>query len=359
MATKEAIKKKNMEDLYQYRQYLRKNPQLTYLFVELTDQCNLSCMHCGSKCSSKNASHIDTELLLKTLETVAQDFDAKKVMICLTGGEPMLHPDFFKIVERINQLGFPWGMTTNGTLIDRKMAQKLREYKLGSVTLSLDGLKETHNWFRNAPYDTYEKTIGAIKALQEAEMPVQVTTVFHKKNFHELEAMYQEMIRLKVDSWRTINIEPIGRALEHENLMLDKKDMNTLLEFIREKRFRPEAEKPEVCYGCSHYLSTEYEREVRDYYFICGSGIYVASILCNGDIYSCLDIERRPELVQGNITKDRFSDVWFQRFQTFREDRTSKCELCQQCDERMYCGGDSTHTWDFEKKRPKFCLKNM
>lgn len=53
MATKEAIKKQNMEDLYQYRQYLRKNPQLTYLFVELTDQCNLSCMHCGSKCSSK------------------------------------------------------------------------------------------------------------------------------------------------------------------------------------------------------------------------------------------------------------------------------------------------------------------
>ena len=131
------------------------------------------------------------------------------------------------------------------------------------------------------------------------------------------------------------------------------------MEFIRKKRFYPQAEKQDVCYGCSHYLSVEYEREVRDYYFICGSGIYVASILCNGDIYSCLDIERKPELVQGNIAKDRFSRVWFEKFQESRQDRTLQCEMCMQCEEREFCVGDSTHTWDFEKKCPKVCLKNM
>lgn len=359
LKNKVQIKKEEMEKLAEYRQYLLENPRLVYLFVELTDQCNLSCLHCGSKCSIQNATKIDTELLIETLETVAEDFGASTVMICLTGGEPMLHPEFEKIVAAINRLGFPWGMTTNGTLINQAMARKLREWKLGSITLSLDGLRDKHNWFRNASYDNYQRTMEAIEALQSAGISVQVTTVVHKKNIQELEELYQEMLRLRVDSWRTINIEPIGRALDHDELMLSRNEMIYLLDFIREKRFDAGKTGLDVCYGCSHYLTGEYEYEVRDYYFICGAGIYVASILCNGDIYSCLDIERRPELIQGNIKTDRFSKVWFRRFKEFRTDRTKQCQMCMECEERRYCAGDSTHTWDFDRQCPMFCLKNM
>lgn len=56
---------------------------------------------------------------------------------------------------------------------------------------------------------------------------------------------------------------------------------------------------------------------MRKHYFICGSGIYVASILCNGDIYSCMDIERRPELLQSSIRTDDFVDVWEIVFKLF------------------------------------------
>lgn len=112
----------------------------------------------------------------------------------------------------------------------------------------------------------------------------------------------------------------------------------------------------DVCFGCSHYLSYEYEREVRNNYFICGSGIYVGSILCNGDIYSCLDIERRQELIQGNIATDRFSKVWFEKFKEFREERIIKCDRCNHCREKEFCNGDSMHTWDFEHNIPLFCI---
>lgn len=112
----------------------------------------------------------------------------------------------------------------------------------------------------------------------------------------------------------------------------------------------------EVCFGCSHYLSYEAEREVRDNYFICGSGIMVASILCNGDIFSCVDIERRPELVQGNILNDRFSDVWKNRFEIFREEKSDKCSECINCVEKEFCRGDSGHTWDYENNCPQFCI---
>lgn len=47
------VKRKNMRQLSEYKEYLRKNPQLKFLFLELTDKCNMNCLHCGSSCSDK------------------------------------------------------------------------------------------------------------------------------------------------------------------------------------------------------------------------------------------------------------------------------------------------------------------
>jgi radical SAM protein with 4Fe4S-binding SPASM domain len=114
-----------------------------------------------------------------------------------------------------------------------------------------------------------------------------------------------------------------------------------------------------VTYGCSHYLTEEFERTVRDNYFICGSGIFVASILCNGDIYSCMDIERRPELVQGNIYTDDFVDVWHNRFQIYRKDRSAACAMCRSCEDRTFCCGDAAHTWNYDTNEPLLCAKHV
>ena len=352
--SKAEIKSRDMHRLAEYRDYLRSHPRLTYLFAELTDRCNLACLHCGSSCGGGNGRSLDTRLLLRTLEEVAEDFEPRSVMICLTGGEPLLHPDFFEIAGKIHALGFPWGITTNGTLTDAACAQKMAALGLGSVTLSLDGLEQTHDALRRVK-GCFRKVLRAVEHFHSAGIGVQITSVIHSGNYHELERLYNLMCRLKVESWRVINIEPIGRALEHPELLLSDGEMLGLLDFIREKRYA--AGTPmDVCFGCSHYLSYEYERELRDNYFICGSGIYVGSILCNGDIYSCLDIERRPELVQGNIARDRFSEVWREGFREFRSDRTLLCEKCRGCSEREFCAGDSTHTWDFDNHQPMFCI---
>lgn len=92
---------------------------------------------------------------------------------------------------------------------------------------------------------------------------------------------------IDIDSWRIINIEPMGRALEYPELILTKDDYIMLFEFIRNKRIAGEP----VTYGCSHYLGMEYEREIRDWYYLCTAGLYTASITANGDIIACLDID--------------------------------------------------------------------
>jgi len=337
--------------------------------VIIADRCNLDCLHCGSNCSSSitntnttttnttthnNDHYIETPLILNTLKELAIDYNPKTIMICLTGGEPLLHPDFFIIAKEIVKLGFPWGITTNGTLIDEEKAKSLKALNLESISISLDGLKENHEWLRKVK-GCFDKTIKAVEYLNSVNIPVQITTVIHKKNFGELEEMFELMKNIKVSSWRIVNIEPIGRALEFKDLLLSYEEMIELIEFIREKRYSKEVDF-DVCFGCSHYLSYEYENEVRDNYFICGAGIYVGSILCNGDIYSCLDIERRKELVQGNINVDRFSDVWQNRFKEFRENRADKSRECAGCKEREFCNADSMHTWDFEANEPMFCI---
>lgn len=360
MTDSEKFRYEQMIEVAAYRNRLRKHPRLVYLFFELTDKCNMKCLHCGSSCKGSNHTYLEKEQIYKVLEEVAEKYGTNSVMICLTGGEPMLHPDFYEIIMHIHNTGFGWGMTSNGTLINEETALMLSEAHMGSISISLDGLAPEHNFLRNR-LDAFQLAENGIKSLLSCEKYrggiTQVTTVVHKKNIDTLDTIYEYLKRIGLLEWRLTNIDPIGRTLENKDLSLDNDDFVKLLTYIRDKRFDTNNDM-NVTYGCAHYLTAEWERMTRDNYFICGAGINVAGILCNCDIYSCFDIERRPELVQGNIKMDNFVDVWENRFQIYRKDRTLECSMCKECEDKFVCGADSYHTWDFEKQEPKICFKN-
>ena len=246
-------------------------------------------------------------------------------------------------------------MTTNATLIDDTAAEKLKHVGMSTVSVSIDGMEQSHDKLRKRK-GAWKNALHGILALQNAGFAPQVTTVVHQGNYDELNQLYEMLCSMGIKSWRPINIEPIGRACESGDLLLKPEQFSQLLSYIRDKRFDPEC-KMEVTFGCSHYLGAENERMVRDHYFLCGAGILTASIRSNGNICACLDIENRPELVQGNIRTDNFMDVWLNRFQVFRRDRTAGCSKCMKCPDRFLCGGDSTHTWNYEKNEPLLCLK--
>ncbi|MBQ0064248.1 MAG: SPASM domain-containing protein, partial [Firmicutes bacterium] len=218
-----------------------------------------------------------------------------------------------------------------------------------------DGLKTSHEWFRQSS-NSYEKTMTGIQNLLDQNFEhVQITTVIHALNIHELEEMYETFKKVGVKSWRVINIEPIGRAAKQPELLLSKEQYKTMFDFIRKHRFE---DTMSVEYGCSHYLGLDYEREVRPWYFLCNAGLYVASICYNGDITSCLDLERREEYIEGNIRKDSFKEVWEKGFQIYRTDYRKKGK-CATCKEYTYCQGDSFHSWNLDKQEPNVCLKGI
>lgn len=353
-----STKKVHMMQLAEYREELRKNPQLHSLFIEMTGLCNEHCRHCGSSCGDYEVKNqLSREEIEHLLDTVKEDFDISRLRLCITGGEPLLRKDFFEIMEYANNHGYTWGMTSNGILIDRECAKRLKETGMKTISVSLDGLRENHEWFRCVK-GSYDKAVEGIENLLSVGgfLHVQITTVVHHKNIGELEEMYETFRKIGVRSWRVINIEPIGRALESGDLALTADEYRYMFDFIEKKRFLDP--HFEVTYGCSHFLGVQRERESRKWYFLCNAGVYTASVMYNGDVGACLDIERRAETIQGNIRERRFSDIWKNEFEIFRTDYR-KCGPCKDCKDYDFCVGDAYHTWDFDKMEPRLCMRDM
>lgn len=346
---------KDMQNLNTYREKLKQKPELMNLFLEFTSRCNEHCIHCGSNCGDYKSTEMTTDQYYYILDQIKQDFDISRFMLCITGGEPLIRNDFFDIMSYANSLGYSWGMTSNGILITSEIAKKLKNVGMKTISISIDGLESTHDSFRQTP-GGYKKAMKGIQNLINVGFNhIQVTTVVTHQNISELDTLFSIFNNIDIDSWRVINIEPIGRAKNYPELLLTKEDYKYLVEFIRNKRINGEP----VCYGCSHYLGKEYEHEIRDWYFLCTAGLKTASITTTGDIIACLDIERRPELVQGNILKDRFINIWNNEFKEFRRDLSDNCSKCKNCSEIDRCHGDSFHTWNFEKNEPNLCFKDI
>ena len=225
-----------------------------------------------------------------------------------------------------------------------------------TISISIDGLKDTHDKLRGRK-GAFESAMNGINALvrNEGFEHIQVTTAITHRNMSELDALFEFLCDVDITSWRVVNIEPIGRAKEHSELILNADEYKYLMNFIRDKRM----EGYPVTYGCSHYLGFEYERAVRDWYFLCNAGLYTASIMSNGDIGACLDIERRSELIQGNILKDNLKDVWENKFRIFRSDLCEKNDKCLKCSENAFCRGGAYHSWDYDKNEPMVCFKDI
>ena len=342
-----------------FKEKERNNHTLVDLFWECTLTCNAKCKHCGSSAEKrKYDGELTTEEIKLAFKQIANNMDANSIMINVTGGEPLVRQDLCEVMEyATNELGFHWGMTTNGILLNDNNIQKLKKANMETVSISIDGLEKTHDNFRGVE-GSYKIITENIKKLKEANFVkhIQVTTVFHKKNIKEIHKLYEELLKLNLDSWRLVSMDPIGRAKENSELLLDKQEINELLEFIKSKK---KDSRMELSYGCPSFLGLNYEKEVRKQYFYCKTGINVASILYNGDLFVCTNVPRRKELIQGNIKNDNFKEVWDKKYEMFRNKDRTKCSECKQCENWEYCLGGAFHTWNFENETQNKCVYKM
>lgn len=158
---KEIIKYGEAEVAYRNKQLLAQKPKLYNLFWKTTLLCNAKCKHCGSKAGENINSdkELTTQEIKDTFNSIAQKHCAEEILINVTGGEPLLRKDLFEVMTYANKLGFHWGMTTNGIQINDQIIEKMKSSGMETISISIDGLKDTHNNFRGVP-NSYEKIMG-------------------------------------------------------------------------------------------------------------------------------------------------------------------------------------------------------
>ena len=331
-----------------FRQVETKLHPLTYLFWECTSRCNLNCLHCGSDCSA-DESFKDMPLkdFLSALDTI--DPKSEDLIVVLTGGEPLLRKDLELCGREIRKRGIRWGMVTNGYLYDRQKHIDLLNAGLGALTISLDGLEESHNWLRNKK-DSFSRVEEAIAlAASSSRLNFDVVTCVNKRNFEELPLIFDYLIGKGVKAWRLFTIVPVGRAKNNQDLFLSDLQFKELMDFISSKRT---LKTIDINFSCEGYVG-QYELMVRDSYFFCRAGINIGSILIDGSISACPNIDRT--LSQGNIYKDSFYEVWQTKFQPFRNRIWTRTGRCEKCSEYKDCQGNGLHNWHGDKENALIC----
>ena len=331
--------------------------ELTTLFWETTLRCNARCAFCGSGCGDVRSypDELTGDEIRAALLDISRKLDPSRIMLNVTGGEPLVREDVLDVAGYAAELGFPWGMVTNGSLIDDRVIDKMKASGMKTLTVSIDGCKETHERLRRLD-GSFGRIISSLKSIRRQGFTehLQVTTVVNKQNISELEELRRILLDIGLDSWRVVTADPIGRAKNNSAVLLDKDGMRRYFEFA--EKYSDDRVLP-VIQSCSHYFG-EWEHRLRTRCFSCGAGKRVASILYNGDIFVCPNVERRKELIQGNVRTHSLADLWRSGFDFFRKRERTLADKCLTCYYRDSCLGDSLHTWDFDERRPRFCIKD-
>ena len=314
---------------------------LRQLFWESTLRCNMKCRHCGSDCRVSSL-HPDMpfEDFAKVLRRIKEKYDSHKIMVIVTGGEPLMRKDIEQCGRAIYDMEFPWGIVSNGLLMTPKKIDGLLRAGLHSATISLDGFEDDHEWMRGVK-GSFSNASQAIAILaNEPTIKFDVVTCVNNRNYEKLGDLKEYLISIGLKSWRLFTVFPVGRASQDPDLQLSNERFRGLMEVIKDTR---KEGRLMASYGCEGFLG-EYEGLVRDNLFTCQAGLSVSSVMIDGSISACASI--RSDFSQGNIYKDDFIDVWENHYQPYRDRSWMKKGQCADCKYFRYCQGNGMHLRD-------------
>jgi radical SAM enzyme (rSAM/lipoprotein system) len=275
------------------------------------------------------------------------------ITVVITGGEALLRNDLPECGKALREHGFRWGIVTNGFNYNSDIHAKLLSAGMGSITVSLDGFSDTHNWLRGNKR-SFDNVIGALNLISSTpRLFYDVVTCVHSKNISELSQFKEFLISKGIKTWRLFTIAPIGRAIGNIDLQLTNEQLKQLMDFIAQSRKTDN--RINVKFSCEAYVG-KYEKKVRNSYFYCRAGINIASVLIDGSISACPNINRH--FAQGSIYKDNFLDVWNNQFKIMRNRDWTKTGICLNCKDYKNCNGGAMHLWDEKRDCILTCINH-
>jgi heme d1 biosynthesis radical SAM protein NirJ len=175
----------------------------------LIRRCNLNCVHCYSLSADVD---FPGELATEEVFAVMDDLKAFGVpVLILSGGEPLLRPDIFAISRRAKDLGFYVGLSSNGTLIDRAMSEKIAEIGYDYVGVSLDGIGAVHDAFRRQE-GAYAAALEGMRLCRERGIKVGLRFTMTERNVESLPEMLDLIDREEIDKFYLSHLVYAGRG---------------------------------------------------------------------------------------------------------------------------------------------------
>ncbi|MBP2628040.1 MAG: heme d1 biosynthesis protein [Firmicutes bacterium] len=319
--------------------YCRDGQRKFLLQWHITYRCNCRCTHCYQENHIQNAEP-DREMLTVIIEqfkallcNVDQGNGAIRGQITITGGEPFIREDFFDLLTLLasNRQYFDFAILTNGTLINRDIARRLKDLQPLFVQVSMEGVENTHNKIRGV--GNYQQTVEAIQQLVQAGVRTFISFTAHRENFREFAHVAEVGRKLKVDKiWADRHI-PMGQGVILKKEMLTREETReffTIMNNIQKQFSRRWFTKTKVSLerGLQFLVGGG-----RPYH--CAAGNNLIAVMPNGDVYPC----RRMPIKVGNLVETSLQDIYYAS-PVLLELRDPPVSVgCEECMYGQICGG--------------------
>ena len=339
---------------------------LKLVFWELTAGCNLSCLHCRRLEVSKELSKKDLSTQA-CRELIRQIADTAKPILVFSGGEPLLRPDLFDLVDEAKSRGLETAIATNGTLIDGKVAQEIKRHGVRRVAVSLDGPSSViHDGFRGEK-GAFDKTILGCMALRRSGISLQINSTLARHNAEYREELYQLAIALGADAFHLFMLVPVGCGLEiAKTHQLTGAEYEEILRWLYQKSLEKKIHVRATC--APHYFRIIREESAKEKRPLqhsksgfqamtrgCLAGTSICFISHKGEIFPCGYLP----VTAGRFPDVSFESVWrdspaFLRLRNPKE-LLGKCGICEFKKVCMGCRARAFYeTGNFMEEEP-FC----
>lgn len=188
----------------------------------LTKACNLDCKFCYYDAKRDFSSDsIDWELAKAVIEQLKE---TRVKFVILSGGEPLLYPNILGLIEELAYNSIRVGISTNGTLIDKRLAADLSNAGADYVGISLDGLEKTHNTLRNSS-TAFNRALAGLKNIQDSGIKSGIRLTLNSYNYPQLEDFFMLAENLKPDRICFYHLVFTGRAsqADYDLTLLERK----------------------------------------------------------------------------------------------------------------------------------------
>ena len=170
--------------------------------------CNLKCVHCyNDSVSSKASDELSTNEAKVVLDDLAE-FGVPSVLF--SGGEPLMRPDLFELIEYAVGKGLRAVISTNGTLITNELARKIKKNNVSYVGISLDGIGKINDQFRGVK-GAFDRAVSGIRNCQDAGVRIGLRLTLTKRNVQDLESLFDFFEKENIERACFYHFVPSGR----------------------------------------------------------------------------------------------------------------------------------------------------